>query len=149
MHPKPSNPSTQQARLEHRRFLFAAMLLAALLLPQLVLAQTVTSDESGTLNTACGFFSNVQLILNVLSLVVVTIAVLFTGYKVAFAHARIAEVAPVLIGAILIGAAGQIAKIFLSKTQSSSTCSNGVTTMLIHDTVSHLAAVVHAMAPYA
>ena len=54
------------------------------------------------------------MILNAISIVVVTIAVIFSGYQIAFAHKRIADVAPVLIGAVLIGAAGQIAKMFLA-----------------------------------
>ncbi len=52
-----------------------------------------------------------------LSIIVVTIAVVFSGYQIAFAHKRIGDVAPVLIGAILIGAAGQIAKMFLAEHQ--------------------------------
>ena len=91
-------------------FLYAAFVLA-LILPGMAFGQ---SDASATIATTCGFANNLQLILNALSIVVVTIAIIFSGYQIAFAHKRIGDVAPVLIGAILIGAAGQIAKMFLT-----------------------------------
>ena len=42
-----------------------------------------------------------------------TIAVIFAGYQIAFNHKRISDVAPVLIGGFLIGAAAQIANMLL------------------------------------
>lgn len=39
---------------------------------------------------------------------------IFAGYQIAFAHKRISDVAPVLIGGVLIGAAGQIAKMLVA-----------------------------------
>ena len=54
--------------------------------------------------------------MNLISIAVVTIAVIFAGYQIAFAHKRIADVAPILIGGVLIGAAGQIARMLVSKT---------------------------------
>jgi type IV secretion system protein VirB2 len=123
------------------------IVLMALILPGLALAQ---GDTSGTTTTTCGFLTTVSGILNAVSIVVVTIAIIFTGYKVAFAHARISEVAPVLIGAVLIGAASQIANIFLK----SSSTSNGdtacsTTGMVVHHALDHVAAVVHLLATYA
>lgn len=91
-------------------FLYAAFVLA-LILPGLAFGQ---GGASATIATTCGFATSVQSILNALSIVVVTIAIIFSGYQIAFAHKRIGDVAPVLIGAILIGAAGQIAKMFLT-----------------------------------
>jgi type IV secretion system protein VirB2 len=90
--------------------------LLALILPSIAFGQTV--DD--TITTTCGFASSINKILNAISIIVVTIAVVFSGYQIAFAHKRIAEVAPVLIGAILIGAAGQIAKMFLSTSTTAS-----------------------------
>ena len=55
-------------------------------------------------------------------IVVVTIAVIFSGYQIAFAHKRIGDVAPIMIGAILIGAAGQIAKMFLGTSAGTDAC---------------------------
>ncbi|RDS83481.1 type IV secretion system protein [Dyella psychrodurans] len=120
-----------------------AIIAAVMILPGLALAQG--GDTSGTTTTTCGFLTNVQGILNAVSIVVVTIAVIFTGYKVAFAHARISEVAPVLIGAILIGAASQIAKIFLAGSAGGSACSAGLTSHALD----HVAAVAHLLTAYA
>jgi type IV secretion system protein VirB2 len=61
----------------------------------------------------CGFLSNITGLLNMGSIAVVTIAVIFAGYQIAFAHKRIGDVAPILIGGLLIGAAGQIAKMVI------------------------------------
>ena len=94
-----------------RLFLFmCAATFVTLMLPDLALAQ----DATGTIDATCKFATNINMILNAISIVVVTIAVIFSGYQIAFAHKRIGDVAPVLIGAVLIGAAGQIAKMFLA-----------------------------------
>ncbi len=68
---------------------------------------------AGTDQKVCGFFENVNGLLNFASIAVVTIAVIFAGYQIAFAHKRITDVAPILIGGLLIGAAGQIARMLL------------------------------------
>ncbi|GAA0909122.1 hypothetical protein GCM10009552_19360 [Rothia nasimurium] len=82
-----------------------AALVTALLMPSLAFAQI---DQTGT--KVCGFFQNINSLLNAASIVVVTIAVIFSGYQIAFAHKRIAEVAPALVGGVLIGAAAQVAR---------------------------------------
>jgi len=89
----------------------APMLAAAtaLMLPALAMAQ----DGTGATGRVTTFFTNVNALLNVASIAVVTIAVIFAGYQIAFAHKRISDVAPVLIGGFLIGAAAQIAKMLL------------------------------------
>ncbi|WP_245622510.1 TrbC/VirB2 family protein [Pseudoxanthomonas dokdonensis] len=61
----------------------------------------------------CGFLDNITGLLNMGSIAVVTIAVIFAGYQIAFAHKRIGDVAPILIGGLLIGAAGQIANMVI------------------------------------
>lgn len=63
-----------------------------------------------------GFLTGVKRILGPISVLVVTIAFVFAGYQIAFNHKRIADVAPVLIGAIIIGAAAQLARMFISET---------------------------------
>lgn len=55
-----------------------------------------------------------------MSVAVVTIAIIFAGYQIAFAHKRISDVAPILIGGVLIGAAGQIAKMLVGNADSCS-----------------------------
>lgn len=86
-----------------------AALLALLVLPAFAMAQDV-SGAQGRVET---FFTNVNTLLNVASIAVVTIAVIFAGYQIAFNHKRIGDVAPVLIGGFLIGAAAQIANMLL------------------------------------
>lgn len=70
-------------------------------------------DGSGARGRVETFFTNINALLNVASIAVVTIAVIFAGYQIAFNHKRIADVAPVLVGGFLIGAASQIARMLL------------------------------------
>ncbi|HEV7775877.1 MAG TPA: TrbC/VirB2 family protein [Luteibacter sp.] len=102
-------------------------LIAVLLVPGMALAQDVT--ETGT--KVCGFFTNINTLLNMASIVVVTIAIIFSGYQIAFAHKRIGDVAPILIGGLLIGAAAQIAKMMVGNSSGACTATSGSTTMLI------------------
>lgn len=111
-------------------FLYLAVLLA-LLAPSIAFGQ----DATETITTTCGFASNIKSILNAVSIVVVTIAVIFAGYQIAFAHKRISDVAPVLIGGILIGAAGQIASMFLKTSAGTNACTGS----LISHALSHYA----------
>ncbi|MCD9030018.1 TrbC/VirB2 family protein [Luteimonas sp. BDR2-5] len=78
-------------------------------LPAIAMAQ----DVSGATNTVNTFFTNITTLLNIASIAIVTIAVIFAGYQIAFNHKRIGDVAPVLIGGFLIGAAAQIARMLL------------------------------------
>ena len=87
----------------------AAACIALLAFPDIAFAQ----DGSGARGRVETFFTNINGLLNVASIAVVTIAVIFAGYQVAFNHKRIGDIAPVLIGGFLIGAAGQIAKMLL------------------------------------
>ncbi|RKV62936.1 MAG: type VI secretion protein [Neisseria sp.] len=91
----------------------AALITAAALAPTVGLA---ADDFTAATGGACTFVKNIHTILNLISIAVVTIAVIFAGYQIAFAHKRIADVAPILIGGVLIGAAGQIARMLVSKT---------------------------------
>ncbi|MDR6991641.1 TrbC/VirB2 family protein [Luteimonas sp. 3794] len=80
-----------------------------ILLPVAAWAQ----DVAGATTRVQSFFGNINALLNVASIAVVTIAIIFAGYQIAFNHKRIGDVAPVLIGGFLIGAAAQIAKMLL------------------------------------
>lgn len=97
----------QQVKSAVSIFLMAALLVAMLVLPEMAFAQT-TAEARVT-----GFLGKVNSILNVASVAIVTIAVIFAGYQIAFAHKRISDVAPVLIGGFLIGAAAQLAKMVI------------------------------------
>lgn len=95
------------------RTLFASVALCALIaLPGLAFAQ---SGLEGTDNDVRDFFRNINSLLNIASVAVVTIAVIFAGYQIAFAHKRISDVAPVLIGGFMIGAAAQIANMLIGE----------------------------------
>jgi type IV secretion system protein VirB2 len=117
--------------LVHAQRMLKSMLMAVLFTGA-VFAQeafaTAGGGFGGTDTKVCGFFTNINGLLNIASIAVVTIAVIFAGYQIAFAHKRIADVAPILIGGLLIGAAGQIASMLLGDS-SSSNCS--ATAMLI------------------
>ncbi|ASL00494.1 TrbC/VirB2 family protein [Xanthomonas citri] len=89
-------------------------------------ATTGSNGLSGTDTRVCGFLNNVTKLLNMGSIAVVTIAVIVAGYQIAFAHKRISEVSPILIGGVLIGAAGQIANMILQNKESSSGDCSGV-----------------------
>jgi type IV secretion system protein VirB2 len=79
------------------------------LLPVVAWAQ----DVAGATTRVQSFFGNINALLNIASIAVVTIAIIFAGYQIAFNHKRIGDVAPVLIGGFLIGAAAQISKMLL------------------------------------
>lgn len=112
-----------------RLFLFmCAAAFVTLVLPSLAFAQ----DAQGTIDTTCKFATNINRILNAISIVVVTIAVIFSGYQIAFAHKRIGDVAPVLIGAVLIGAAGQIAKMFLAGSTTAAGATECTASLITH-----------------
>ncbi len=102
-----------------RRLVLACPMLLG---PALVLAQ----DGTGARGRVETFFTNINSLLNVASIAVVTIAVIFAGYQVAFNHKRIGDVAPVLIGGFLIGAAGQIAKMLLPDDVTSTAMAAGL-----------------------
>jgi type IV secretion system protein VirB2 len=126
-------------------------LVAAIILPGLAMAQGSNTTATGTdaINTTCTFLSNVQNLLNAISIGVVTIAIIFAGYQIAFAHKRITDVAPILIGAVLIGAAGQIAKMFIG-TQGQCSAGGGGTggASITPDVIQYLASITHNITGY-
>lgn len=95
-------------------FLMAALFVAVLSVPNVLFAQ----EFEGADVRICGFFDNVRGLLNLASVAIVTIAVIIAGYQIAFAHKRISDVAPILIGGLLIGAASQIAGMLLLGTDA-------------------------------
>lgn len=89
---------------------------AAAFVPGLALAQSGLGD---TQTKFCTFLTNITQLLNIGSIGIVTIAIIFAGFQIAFAHKRITDVAPIFIGAVLIGAAAQIATMLIG---SGNTC---------------------------
>lgn len=90
--------------------------LMLLMLTLLALSPEIWAKGKG-FQEACDnvqeFFKSFETILKVISVTVVTIAVVFAGYQIAFAHKRLSDVAPILIGGLLIGGAGTIASWFV------------------------------------
>jgi type IV secretion system protein VirB2 len=113
-------PSTHYASFQSRQIftfmLVSLVALGAMALPGAAFAEGF--EETG--QKVCGFFDNINKILNLASIAAVTVAVAFSGYQIAFAHKRITDVAPVLIGGVLIGAGGQIAKMLVGDSGSQS-----------------------------
>lgn len=117
-----NNVSSVQTKPFFTAAVTVALVFAALAMPELAIAQ----DGSGAEGRVTTFFTNINNLLNVASIAVVTIAVIFAGYQIAFNHKRIGDVAPVLIGGFLIGAAAQISRMLVPEDVTS-----GATTMVM------------------
>ncbi|HDS1214513.1 type VI secretion protein [Stenotrophomonas maltophilia] len=133
---KRSNLDLVQAQRTLKTLLMATLFVGALFAPE-VFANQGGVNYGGTEKKVCGFFDSINGLLNMASIAVVTIAVIFAGYQIAFAHKRIGDVAPILIGGVLIGAAGQIARMLLGDDYG--TC-EGKTAMLILQAVQYYSA---------
>jgi type IV secretion system protein VirB2 len=116
-----SNDAKTQYQNRRSWMIMALVLVALMTLPAVALAQP--SQITGANGSVCSFFGSANQLLGYVSVTVVTIAVVFSGYQIAFAHKRIAEVAPVLIGGVLIGAAAQVATWVLPQNQTGCTAS--------------------------
>ena len=128
MKPAIHNESFAQAKKLSSAMLMAVVFVGMFAAPDAVLAQDAFGDAEDKVQ---GFFTGLNSLLNIASIAVVTIAVIFAGYQIAFAHKRISDVAPVLIGGFLIGAAAQLAKMLLGDDADIST-GEGATTMLLN-----------------
>ena len=122
--------------------------VAALIVLPCLVAHAAGPGTDDLAATTCGFVKTIVGVLNAVSVVVVTIAVIFSGYQIAFAHKRIGDIAPVFIGALLIGAATQIAKLFVGNSSTvggGTTCTAGIAT----DPLVQLAGIVQSLARHA
>jgi type IV secretion system protein VirB2 len=128
MEPNLYTNNATQAKNTLNSLIMFAVLLAIVALPTLAFAQEADFQATGA--KVCGFFSNMNKILNMTSITVVTVAVVFSGYQIAFAHKRIGDVAPILIGGVLIGAASQVAKMVIGDTGQE--CAAQTTLVLHH-----------------
>lgn len=103
--------TTAPAGFRHALAMATVTTLACL--PGVASAAPGSADAAGKVTS---FFTSITGLLNIASVAIVTIAVIFAGYQIAFNHKRIGDVAPVLIGGFLIGAAAQISRMLLSDT---------------------------------
>ena len=122
---KPALHTNAETKRVFSALLMAAAFVGLLAAPGLALAEGGAFGDAE--NKVTGFFSSLNSLLNVASIAVVTLAVIFAGYQIAFAHKRISDVAPVLIGGFLIGAAAQIAKMLMG---DDSTLDTGATMLV-------------------
>ena len=112
-----NNSHVMQAKQVSIALIVVLVAVAALTMPELAFAQ----DGEAAKGRVTTFFTNINNLLNVASIAVVTIAVIFAGYQIAFNHKRIGDVAPVLIGGFLIGAAAQISRMLVPEDVTSGT----------------------------
>ena len=100
-----------------KAYAYAGAFLMTALTSPVVSAQLVESggggDSSETVGVVNTFLTNIGAILSAASIAVVTIAIIFAGYQIAFNNKRISDVAPILVGGLLIGGAGQIATMII------------------------------------
>ena len=113
---KYSNSKSKDAMTNNMMSLFKAMMFVAMLsLPNVLFAAAGGAISFGeTCNTAKSFFTGISGMLKTISVIVITVAIIFAGYQIAFAHKRISDVAPILLGSLLIGAAATIAAMLMS-----------------------------------
>ena len=97
-------------KLERQLRLLCVLLLVSLFL----IAPDILAADGEAEKKLCGVMGQFYTMLKAASVLIVTVAIIFAGYQIAFAHKRISEVSPVLIGGILIGAAAQIASMMIS-----------------------------------
>lgn len=83
----------------------AMMAFAMLVAVEPAFAQGVEKVES--------FLDNVENLMRTVSITVVTIAVMWAGYKYLFKHADLAEVGKILAGGLLIGGSAELARFLL------------------------------------
>ncbi|MDR6214587.1 TrbC/VirB2 family protein [Paracidovorax wautersii] len=143
-HPNASS-SRGHIAYSHQQVLRGAAVAALIIFPCLAMAQVGTGDLT---SATCGVLSKVKTLLNAVSIIVVTIAVIFSGYQIAFAHKRIGDVAPVFIGGLLIGAAGQIANMLIA-TNTSEAGSGCTGASLMTEPLTRFAGLVEAIGRYA
>lgn len=110
-------------KVDWKKFATLLLFAAALYLPAIAMAQA-TVDATGQI---CGVMKTVHGVLKVASILIVTIAIIFAGYQIAFAHKRISDVAPILIGGLLIGAAGQLAVMVIGNQDYQAECAAATT----------------------
>lgn len=114
------NPIFLKSIASHFRVLINVFLIALLLASE-------SANAAGFVdacNNVTGFFENFETILKVASISIVTIAIVFAGYQIAFAHKRLSDVAPILIGGLLIGGAATISGWFVADWQANTGANN-------------------------
>lgn len=89
--------------------------LVMFLMLAVLFSDTALAQAAGSFNNITKMANEISTLLSTLSVVVITIAFCFVGYQVAFANKRFADVMPTVIGAVIVGAALQLATLFASR----------------------------------
>jgi type IV secretion system protein VirB2 len=131
--------AAKEARQLFKPLRNAFFLVALLALPELALAGEDSGIDGNFEGQTCGFLEQITSLLGMASIAVVTIAIVFAGYQIAFAHKRISDVAPILIGGLLIGGAGQLARWILGDEYSECTGSSGDGMALVNAVLQYVA----------
>ena len=107
-----ANSVSKDAAVNMKSMYKAMLFVAMLSMPHLLFAQD--ADFGETCEVIGSFFAGIEGLLKFISILVITVAIIFCGYQIAFANKRISDVAPVMIGAVLIGGASTIATMLMS-----------------------------------
>ena len=99
----------QSTYAQHASAIKALSIMAVLML--LMAAEPAFAD--GGLEKVNTFVDNIKTVLTGISIGVVTIAIMWAGYKFLFKHADITEVGKILAGGLLIGGASELASYLL------------------------------------
>ena len=104
-----SKPSFLSKLSKHNSlsYLFIALFLITLIFPDSVLA-------AGGMEKAKSLLEKVAEWLRYISIATVTIAILVVGYKVLFGGRTIQECTPIIIGALIIASASEVAQLLMS-----------------------------------
>ena len=101
-----------QNQTERSPYLLPAVAFIAVA-AMILFAPEVMAQGGGAEAKVDSFFQTINGILSIASIAIVTIAFIFAGYQVAFAHKRMTDVAPVVIGGLLVGGATEFAKMLI------------------------------------
>ena len=88
-----------------------ARAIVMLILP--LLAATAAHAEVGGLHRVNAFMNNILLVLRGVAVSTVTIAIMWSGYRLLFRQADVLDVARVVLAGLLIGGAAEIARYLL------------------------------------
>ena len=87
----------------------------ALIFSFLLVASAVQAQSAvGTRVT--GAVTQLGTIINATTTIIVTVAIIFSGYQISFNNKRFGEVWPILLGGLMVGAAGLFAQFFIAGT---------------------------------
>lgn len=76
-------------------------------------AMSSSALASSDMSSVNGFLTNIETLLKGVAVAVVTIAFMIAGYKVVFGGSTVREVVPIVIGGLIIGAAGYLASLIV------------------------------------